>query len=87
MPNNNDNEKNNTFYHKEKPKNIKKAYIDRLKSIGRKVGFASIFTELPEKGFSPKKPLFKLKEIHKKRKQKMSNISELSELYAGQRIQ
>ena len=46
--------KHHFLQHTEKPKNTKEAYTDESKSIGRKVGFAAVFTDITTRGVLPK---------------------------------
>ena len=59
LPANNDNKKKHFLQHKEKHKNIKEAYTDGLKSIGKMVSFAAVFTDITRRGLCLKKLQFK----------------------------
>ena len=52
-PINNDNEIKQHFLQHKKHKNTKEAYTDRSKSTGRKVGFATVFTDFTRRGILP----------------------------------
>ena len=43
---NDDNEREQFLQHEEKHENTKEAYTDRSQSIGKKLGFAAVFTNI-----------------------------------------
>ena len=62
-----------------------------MKSIAQKIGFAALYIDITRKGAIQTAEMtaikIVLKEIHKKRRQKMCNIYRLSELCAVHQIQ
>ena len=51
----NNDKKNHFLQLKENDRNIKEAYKDGSKSIGKKVGFATVFTDITKIGTLPEK--------------------------------
>ena len=75
-------------------KNMKEAYINGLKSIGRKVGSPAVFTDITWRGALPEEASIHIAEMtaiktemKEKRGHKMGNIYRLVELNAGHQEQ
>ena len=89
--------KNNTFYGINKNKNTKKAYTERSKSMGRKIGFVVVLTYITKRWIlleedsihSAEITAIKvaLMEIRKKKKRQNWVIYKFSELHAVHGIQ
>ena len=68
--------KQHFLQHKEKHKNTKEAYTNGSKSMGKKIGFATVFTDIIRRGVLPEEAFIHtdkmtsikvaLKEIHKR---------------------